>query len=215
MGGKNYIPTKDVVFLQWSGNFTRHLELIAPRIRFPEEILKELLTLNSDFDQKYFLSQAPETRTPVSVSAKNTARKKLEQKIRSSVNEYLVYNHLVTNEDRLSLGLHVRDNKPTLSPISNVAPSIVVNAPSVGVIEFQIISAKPRGQYGAEFSWIISDETPIDWGELINSSFCTQSSLRLVFEGQERGKTIYFAVRWVNTRGKKGVWSEIRSVIIA
>jgi hypothetical protein len=30
----------------------------------------------------------------------------------------------------------------------------------------------------------------------------------------QRGKTVYFALRWENTRGEKGPWSEIMSAII-
>jgi hypothetical protein len=31
---------------------------------------------------------------------------------------------------------------------------------------------------------------------------------------EDRGKKLYFALRWENTRGEKGPWSEIHSTII-
>jgi hypothetical protein len=35
-----------------------------------------------------------------------------------------------------------------------------------------------------------------------------------VFENDQRGKTVYFALRWENTRGEKGPWSAIQIAII-
>jgi hypothetical protein len=34
------------------------------------------------------------------------------------------------------------------------------------------------------------------------------------FEEEDRGKTFWYAVRWENTTGLKGPWSEIRSAVI-
>lgn len=36
----------------------------------------------------------------------------------------------------------------------------------------------------------------------------------LTFDENQRGKTVYFALRWENTRGEKGPWSQIVSSII-
>jgi hypothetical protein len=54
----------------------------------------------------------------------------------------------------------------------------------------------------------------IYWSELTHSTFCTRAPLRLTFNGNERGKTLYFATRWENTRSVKGPWSEIMEAII-
>ena len=35
------------------------------------------------------------------------------------------------------------------------------------------------------------------------------------FPGAEAGKTAYYALRWVNTRGEKGPWSEVTSATVA
>jgi hypothetical protein len=65
-----------------------------------------------------------------------------------------------------------------------------------------------------ELAWAILPAPTVDWKELIHSSFDTHTPLRLTFDGTERGKTVYFALRWENTRGEKGPWSEIMSAII-
>jgi peptide methionine sulfoxide reductase MsrA len=62
--------------------------------------------------------------------------------------------------------------------------------------------------------WAISDVPVIDTNELIRTVFDTHTPITLEFEGHDRGKTVYFALRWENTRGEKGPWSAIQSAII-
>jgi hypothetical protein len=42
----------------------------------------------------------------------------------------------------------------------------------------------------------------------------TRTSLTLEFDEPDRGKTVYFCLRWENTRGQKGPWSPIQKAII-
>jgi hypothetical protein len=49
---------------------------------------------------------------------------------------------------------------------------------------------------------------------LIHSEFDTASPFTLNFQGHERGKTVYFCLRWENTVGEKGPWGEIYSAIV-
>ncbi|MDR1724124.1 MAG: hypothetical protein LBR84_09345 [Tannerella sp.] len=40
------------------------------------------------------------------------------------------------------------------------------------------------------------------------------SPITFTFTGEQRGQCFYFALRWKNTRGDKGPWSEIGSAVI-
>jgi hypothetical protein len=74
--------------------------------------------------------------------------------------------------------------------------------------------AKPKGVHGVEIAWEILDTPPVNWEQLIHSAFDTRTPAQLVFHGDQRGKTLYFALRWENTRGEKGPWGEIYGTII-
>jgi hypothetical protein len=65
------------------------------------------------------------------------------------------------------------------------------------------VSAFTDWKNPAEIAWIISDVPPTKWEELIHSNFDTRSPFILSFENDQRGKTVYFALRWENTRGEK------------
>jgi hypothetical protein len=58
------------------------------------------------------------------------------------------------------------------------------------------------------------DTPPDSLKDLVNSSFDTHTSFTFEFRGDERGKTVYFCLRWENTRGQKGPWSKIVNAII-
>jgi hypothetical protein len=171
------------------------------------------------YEAAYEKSKAP-NRGSADVLAKNESRNALKKVVRQYVREYLISNHFVTDEDRKMMGLPIRDTKPTPAPVSTTPPKADVKQPSPAVIEIHYHDAetenraKPPGQHGVEVAWIISDEKPADWDDLIHSSFCTRSPLRLSFKATDRGKNLYFALRWQNTRGLKGPWSEITSTII-
>ncbi|MDR1283137.1 MAG: hypothetical protein LBK99_20295 [Opitutaceae bacterium] len=69
--------------------------------------------------------------------------------------------------------------------------------------------------YGAELLYGIADGAgPLTFSQLTHSVFSTHSPFRIEFAEELRGKTVYFCLRWENTRGQKGPWSEIVSAII-
>jgi hypothetical protein len=65
-----------------------------------------------------------------------------------------------------------------------------------------------------ELVWVIADTPPTEIEQLIHSAFATRSPLELTFKESERGKRVYYAVRWETGTVKKGKFSEIYSAII-
>jgi hypothetical protein len=65
-----------------------------------------------------------------------------------------------------------------------------------------------------ELVWVIADTAPTRMAELIHSAFATKSPLELTFDEDQRGKRLYYAVRWETGTVKKGKFSAIYSVII-
>lgn len=46
-------------------------------------------------------------------------------------------------------------------------------------------------------------------------SLSSRGNLQADFESADAGKTAYYALRWVSTRGEKGPWSEVTSATVA
>jgi hypothetical protein len=68
--------------------------------------------------------------------------------------------------------------------------------------------------HGVEVRWALLGIAPLSVDELIHSSFDTHSPFTLDFSENDRGKTVWFCLRWENTTGEKGPWSEMMSAII-
>jgi hypothetical protein len=164
----------------------------------------------------------PATRTPVKTALLNDTEKVFKETYRELYTGLLRTSPLVTNEDLLEMGMpkHSTGERHP-SDVADEAPDVDVDTSIIGrlIIHFfekghRHKKAKPAGQHGAEIAWAILDAPPTKWSELIHSEIDTNSPFTLSFEHDLRGKTVYFALRWENTRGEKGPWSEIQSAII-
>ncbi|MDR0582169.1 MAG: hypothetical protein LBG31_04300 [Prevotellaceae bacterium] len=221
MLNKDYIPVKDRDFLSWVTNFFNYLYTALTRFNFPEEVYQELSALVDDFTQKFERAIAPITRTKAAVQEKNDSRKTLTKRLRTVVKEYLNFNHAVTDSDRDKLGLPIYKTTRTHAPVAAKSPDFDINTSVIGRVGISFYEkdgdhrrGKPAGQHGVEIAWVIAGTPPTRWDELIHSIVDTHSPHTFSFENDQRGQTLYFALRWENTRGEKGPWSPIESAII-
>jgi hypothetical protein len=127
----------------------------------------------------------------------------------------------VTPDDLRGMGIVVPSSSRTPSPVAVDSPDADADTSTIGRVGIHFFEkgsrhkkGKPAGQHGAEIRWAILDTPPARWDELIHSDIDTNSPFTLIFEHDQRGKTVYFALRWENTRGEKGPWSEIQNAII-
>lgn len=163
----------------------------------------------------------PATRTPLIIKAVQDSYGEIVPLYRDLYSGMLRKNPLVSAIDLAAMGLPARpDSTPTPSPVPLTFPIAEVKLPSQGVIEFEYRDSespkrgKPAGVHGAEIVWAIMDTTPTEWQQLTNSSFSTSTPFRLTFDGNQRGKRLYYAFRWENTRGIKGPWGSIQDTVI-
>jgi hypothetical protein len=182
----------------------------------------DLLEQEKDvYAQKLEVATESATRTSVNIKEKNTAKKVLKTHIRLSTGDYLMRNHLLTDADRDMLGLPIRKTTRTPAPVAETYPDFNIDSSMLRRLSIHFYEkdgdhkkAKPAGQHGAEIAWAISDTLPASLNDLTHSSFDTRTPLTLEFDEPDRGKTVYFALRWENTRGLKGPWSPIQKAII-
>ncbi|GHT32879.1 hypothetical protein FACS189434_05710 [Bacteroidia bacterium] len=179
------------------------------------------IVLWNTYSNAYLAWRDPSGRTPAIVATLLDAEKAFIPAYRQLYVGYLKNNPNVTDADLLKMGLPERSHsKPTPAPEPSTVPEAEVELPSpaVVIIHFRDSGkdkkAKPAGVHGAEIAWAVLDTAPIDWSELTNSAFDTRTPYKLSFTGEQRGRRLYFALRWENTRGVKGDWSEIYEAVI-
>jgi hypothetical protein len=214
----DYIPTNDGKFLEWVTFLFAYLNVHAETWKIDPETYAEINKLIDVYAAAYKRSEDP-NRGKADVKAKNDSRDALKKAVRKYVKEYLSNNHLISDEEHERMGLPVHKTTRTPAPVATDAPWTKARTDVLRHLTFdyggsETSKAKPKGQHGLELSWIIADEKPVHVDALTRSAFDTHSPLTIEFDEADRGKTLWYAARWENTRGEKGPWSEILRAII-
>jgi hypothetical protein len=219
MGGKNYIPRKDAEFGPWAHNFITYAKANATRLGIPTLEFAVLEAYVANWDTDYAKAVAA-NHTTADVVQKNETREALETGIRAFVNQFIRGNPAVTEVDLANLGLPARDPHHTPVPPPSTIPEAEVKVPHPMVVEIHFRDegsakrGKPEGVQGAKIVYDLLDAPPATVKELTQSAFDPRSPFTLTFEENQRGKALYFALRWENAKGQVGHWSVIQKAII-
>jgi hypothetical protein len=214
----DYIPAKDSELVPWSANFTGQVATNAPAWEIPVSEVADLQAAVNTFATLHAQADSP-ARNAVIVAEKNAAREVLVTKVLALVG-FRLKNPVITDAERVALGLHVRDTTPSPVPVPHTRPEL-----DIDVVDFRRLKilfhdmgsdskAKPYGVNGAVIIYAVLDASPADHGALTRSLLATRTPHILEFTEEERGKTVYVAICWQNEKGEKGPWSEIESAIV-
>jgi hypothetical protein len=163
--------------------------------------------------------QDANTRTPVVTFEKTESRKICEKPLRVLVRN-LEANTKVTNDERRIMGIVIPSSSRTPSPKPTTVLDFDVDTSVLRCLTVNFhdrgsdTRAKPKGVHGCEIRWAILDAPPASIDNLLHSAFDTRSPFTLEFDEPQRGKAVWFCLRWENTHGEKGPWSTISSAII-
>ncbi|MDR2692266.1 MAG: hypothetical protein LBB73_08265 [Dysgonamonadaceae bacterium] len=209
-----------LAYLAAPGNFVRMgFALDSPQRTWLDDVFDPACTT---FMHAYEAWLNPATRTSLMATALASAEAAFTPLYRQLYTGFMKTSPLVTDEDLVAMGFPKRSGSGhTPVPPPDTVPAIEIRLPSPAVVEVHFRNvgtdkghAKPKGVHGIELLWGILDTPPAGWEDLPKSSFDTHTPFRFSFKGEERGKILYLAGRWENTRGEKGPWGAIQSVII-
>jgi hypothetical protein len=214
------IPVKDVEFDLMQEIISRKATANISRWHLdPQWMADNFIPLSQLWTITWERYKDPMTRTTLLVYEKAKARSQYEQVLRFLVHA-MSYNMYISNDELAEMGIPRKSAAHSPSPIPKYAPGYRISNRGHRDIKVDFYDietgkrGKPKGVHGAEFRWAILSEPPKDVEELIHSSFDTRTPFILEFKESERGKIIYFCLRWENMRGEKGPWSDISNTVI-
>jgi hypothetical protein len=214
----DYIPRKDAELVTWSTNFGTQIASKAAVWGIPVDEVIALQTDITSFASLQAQADSP-SKTAIIVAKKNAARYTLVAKIRAMAN-FRLKNPIITDAERIAMGLHVRDTTPTTVQVPKTRPEL-----DVEVVDFRRLKllfhdmgskskAKPYGITGAVIACAALDAPPVGPGALTRTMLATRTPHIIEFTEEERGKTVYIVACWQNEKGERGSWSEIISAIV-
>lgn len=217
----DYIPSNDIKFDVWQQNL---LYIVTENKAIWELKADRLATLESKqavWNTAFSKATNKNDRTSADIMGKSTALSDYKKEIRGFVSEYLAKSSLISDGDRTRMGLTVKSGTRTASPFPSTYPLAIVDF-SVRMQHTLRLSdsatplrkAKPTGIIGCEVWVKIGGEAPKDASELSYTAICTGNYYVAKYDGNQAGLTVYYWLRWVNTRGERGPWSHTISSMI-
>jgi hypothetical protein len=201
-----------------TGDVLNRIGIVGPILDWYDNTF---LIEHARFNAAFAAWKDPAERTPAKQAALDDAEKDFRKVYRSLYTGYMKSNPLVTNEDLVKAEFpkrHEGGGTPVRKPTTLIVMTTDTSKPGRVGIHFRdekaTGTAKPEGVHGGEMVYGIFDVPPTDWEQLTHNVFFTHTPGEILFSGEMSGKTLYFAMRWENTRGVKGPWNEIQSVII-
>ena len=219
MAGKNYVPGADLKFLEWVKRILAYVLANYQKwgVIDPTDMLEAPL---ADFETKLEKANDPDAGA-VAKRSKNEARQLLERAVRAYLQGFVMRNPKVSNDDRGAMDLPVYDRTPTpvLEPTGQAEMSI--SYPGLAQLLVQI---KPvhgtlqdaRANYGCRIYWGIPDtgDPPPQGYHLRESKFTRRKKELFTFHPSQSGKTVYFCIRYENSKGAAGPWGPVASANI-
>jgi hypothetical protein len=230
--GNDYIPARGSDFDGWFDNVTVYIIAkctgqppVWPHI--PQSVQTELTDRQAAWHSAYTKCFGP--HTSVDIADKNSKHVAAIAFIRPFVNQYLRFAP-VTDEDRIAMGIHNRDNVHTSIPTPMVQVEADIIFPGIHLIGLKKIrpvagsTIDNRSDYGVRIYYGIMSEasakdrfrlsSPPESGfDLPHSVFTRKSKYFFDFDG-DSGKTIYFCLRYENGKGEAGPFGPLISAVI-
>lgn len=219
MAKRDYIPAGEKEFFDWQNNFATILAAGAATWNVPTATLTSLDSLRNDYENKYALANKGKkaSRTPLQIKQKKDATKLYEAAIRQVVKEFLAFNSLVSDDDRLNLGITVRDFIKTASTTPKTIPVLTVLPVNGSRLKITVkqqpdadgISRRGKPEDAASFEvaiWI-GDGAPKDGDKCTIKHEYTKSPVTLSFSPEDSNKDATIFVRWIGYGKQQGSWS--------
>ncbi len=230
-GGSNYIPRPDGDFSAWVNHYGAAVKDWWGTQGLDNTDLKPLELALTQWQKDYPAHVAAQAAADSARAAKDAARAALEREVRPITNFVQSY-PTTTDADRATIGITVRPpaTRKTPAPTPTTRPLVRVDIPARLTHTLRLVdsrdvgsptggrSGKPKGVAGAEV-WVTLVEPgatpPTDPHALSFLTMTSRSTLRTDFPTTAGGKTAVYMLRWVNTRGEKGPWSDITTATVA
>lgn len=217
----DYIPRTDAEFDNWQNNLSQQSETNAIAWGIPDEVMTGFKAEKNNWTAAYAKASNKQNRTSADVNTKNETEAVYKKFIRGFAQQWLINNPKVSDSDRVRMNITVKTGTRTPVPTPETFP--------IGTADFSIrlqhtlayydqasahSNAKPEGVHGCEVFMKADGEMPASPGDYTYLGTCTASPYVVKFDSSKVGKTAYYLLRWVNSRGETGPWSTMISAMI-
>jgi hypothetical protein len=220
-GNSDYIPPADDKFHEWVVPLNDYINTNGTAMGLTDDDTTPFSDAVATWVAAYPAHQAAQAAATGAKTIKDNSRADVEAAVRPLVQQ-MQASSKVTDKQRADMKITVRSSMrtrvsvPTSCPVGTVDTSQRLQH----IISYRDDTTtksrgKPAGVSGCEIWEKIGGPAPADISQLAYLGTATRSPFLAQFTGAQAGQTVYYWLRWVNTRGEKGPWSEPVSATIA
>jgi hypothetical protein len=216
---KEYIPEGPNAFNAFQENYMNVVGQNLTTWQIDPTYFAPLLTLQGRWNIVYPAASNPQNRTQADVLERNECQTEYTHNIRVFTKQHLANNPLVSNADKERIGLNVPSGTHHPTPDPTRAPAIVRIETSerqqhtIHFTDEDGSRAKPAGVHSCDV-FMKKGTPPATDADLVFAGTDTKTPFTVRFDSSEVGLTVYYRLRWVNTRGVHGPWSEQVSAVV-
>ena len=216
----DYVPAPDPAFHNWQTTLLAFITDNRVALGVSTGDLTALTAAQTDWTATYATHQATQAQALSDRQAKDDARTAYTTLIRAAVGQ-MQKNPAVTDTQRQAMSLTVPDTTrtpagvPASRPLVNIDTSERLRHTLTFTDEATPTSrAKPAGVAACEV-WLLTGTTAPAGPDAMHLQAVDKSSPYIMeFDSADAGKTAWWALRWVNTKGEHGPWSATVSATI-
>lgn len=217
----SYIPPRDADLDDWLNNFSTLITAGPATYGLVAGDATAIAAGVLSWHTKFLAAIAGPTRGPMTIADKDDEKVLVLALVRPYAQQ-VANNAAVDVADKVSLGVNPRTTSPTPVPTPATQPVILLAGamPLQHMLRYRdataipSVKAKPAGViqlylYGATSATVIVDPATLP---MIRPA--TKSPLLVDFDASDKGKTCYYAGRWVTRTGLMGPWSNITAAVV-
>jgi hypothetical protein len=212
----NYLPVPDADFNNWVLNFNSLITANPGTYGLTAGDAAAIATPTANWSAAYTLAVTPATRTPVTVSAKNTEKAVLTAVVRS-YGRIILANAGVSDSNKTALGLNVRDpvNSPIPAPVTNPVLGLIGAQPGQITLTYHdsaasaTVKAKPFGATQLELRAFFGTTAPVSPAATPYYGVFTRTPFAVNAPSGSAGQSVWFYGRWLTAKGLAGPWSAV------
>ena len=216
----DYIPGPDADFNDYQETSLAYINANRAVLGLVAADLTDLNAAQTAWDNAYKASNTAQAASKATTTAKDGAREVFEPLLRSLA-QGLQISSTVTDAQRQAMKLPVRSTSRTRVSVPTTKPLATIDTSQrlTHLIDFRDADsprskARPDGIMGCEIWMKIGDTPPADPSELSFVTLDTNTPYLNQLAGAQAGKKAHYMLRWVNTRGEKGPWSDTASATV-
>ena len=215
------IPPADPEFHNWAGPFSDYVATNATAMGLSADDVKPLTDATSTWNTAYPAHTTAHSAATAATSVKIQARDTFETVARPLIQQ-LQASPKVTDAQRkaMKINVHSKPRTPVSVPTTKPVATVDTSQHLQHTIDFRDSASsgsrrKPAGVASCEIWSKVGAPAPTDYTQMSFVQSATKTPCLVNYTGAQAGLTVWFWMRWVNTRNKKGPWSDPVSATIA